>query len=134
MKGAKSLRNTALLLILASLTSQLSSASQRPIDPVAVEAKIASRGVGQGVRVTLQDGTEVKGMIVSIGDQDFVVKAKNADLAQTISYAQVTGVHRGRLSTGYKVLIGVGILGVAGGIFAYELAHSMDDLKIKVFP
>ena len=66
---------TVLLLIPAILSNSLAYAASRPPDAAAVKEKIAARGVGQKVRVTLADKTEAKGMIVSIGDQSFVFVA-----------------------------------------------------------
>jgi len=104
---------TVLLLIPAILSNSLAYAASRPPDAAAVKEKIAARGVGQKVRVTLADKTEAKGMIVSIGDQSFALTALGAAQPQSIQYAQVTGVHGDGLSGGAKRGIFVGIGGAA---------------------
>jgi hypothetical protein len=114
MTLSRLVRITALLLISVILGNNFAYAAKKPIDVAQVKAKVQARGVGQGVRVTLLDNTEEKGLITSIGDQSFAVKAKNRPQPVEVSYAQVTGVHRDKLSTGQKVGIGVAVgVGVA---------------------
>lgn len=60
-------------------------------------------------------------MIVSIGEQSFALRTKGVDLPREIQYAQVTGVHNNKLSTGAKVGITVGVVGVAILIVALVL-------------
>jgi hypothetical protein len=110
-------RFTAILLISALLTNSLAFAA-KPVDPAAMKAKVQARGVGQGVRVTLTDKTETKGLIVSIADQSFALKVKGADQPQEIQFAQVTGVHNDKMGTGTKVIIVVAVVGVAIAITA----------------
>jgi len=125
-------RITALLLIPVLLGNNFAYAAKKPVDPGQVKAKIENRGVGQGVRVTLADHTEQKGLITSIGDQGFSLKPKNSAQPVEVSYAQVTGVHRDKLSTGQKVGIGVCIAAVAIGIVAIVLVHSFDKSFSKI--
>jgi hypothetical protein len=133
MKFARVMRSTALLLIPALLSSSFAFAA-RPLTPPAVKTKLEARGLGHGIRVTLLSNGEAKGKIVSIGDQSFVLQAKGADAPQTIEYAQVTGVHNDKMSTGKKVLIGVVILGAAVGIVAAILIHSFNNSFPKSIP
>jgi hypothetical protein len=110
-------RFTAMLLIPALLSNSLAFAA-KPVDPAAMKAKVQARGVGQGVRVTLADKTETKGLILSIADQSFTLKVKGADQPQEIQFAQVTGVHSDKMGTGTKVIIVVAVVGVAIAITA----------------
>jgi hypothetical protein len=126
MTLSRLIRLTALLLIPALLSNTLAFAAKKPVDPAAVKAKIAARGVGQGVRVTLADNSEARGLIVSIGEQSFALKPKGADQPREIQYAQVTGVHNQKMSAGTKVIIGVAILGAAVGIAALIFVHEWD--------
>lgn len=127
MTFSRVLRCTALLLIPALLTNTSAFATNKPIDAAAMKQKIVEHGVGHGVRVTLADKTEDTGLIVSIGDQDFTLKAKGWAQSRTIEYAQLTGVHRDHLSTGVKVGIGVvvvgGFLGIIAGVM--KSSHSV---------
>lgn len=125
-------RSTALVLIFAIVGNTLGFAASKPVDVAQVKAKVAARGVGQGVRVTLADKTEQKGMIVSIGDQSFVLQPKGASAQSEVQYAQVTGVHRDKLSTGQKVAIVAGIAGVAIGITAIVLVHDVHKSLSKI--
>jgi hypothetical protein len=126
-------RFTAMLMIPALLSNSLAFASSKPVDPTAMKAKVQARGVGQGVRVTLADKTETKGLIVSISEQSFAVKVKGADQPQEIQFAQVTGVHNDKMGTGTKVIIVVAFVGVAIGITAavidHEVNNSLKNLK-----
>jgi hypothetical protein len=67
------IRFTATLTVAALLFNNLAFAAG-PVDAAAMRAKVQARGVGQGVRVTLADQAEVKGLIVSISEQSFTVK------------------------------------------------------------
>jgi hypothetical protein len=110
------IRHTAMVLILALLGNSPVFAAGEPVDAAAMKAKVAAHGVGQGVRVTLSDDTEARGLIVSIGEQSFALKPKGADQAREIQYTQITGVHNQKLSTRTKVIIVVAIFGAAVGI------------------
>jgi hypothetical protein len=118
---------TAMVLIAAVLCGSLPAYAGKPPDPAAMKAKVQARGVGQGVRITLADNTEVKGLIVSIEDASFAVKAKHADQPQTIQFAQVMGVHNDKIGTGTKVILIVAIAGAAIGIAAAILLHKVDN-------
>ena len=99
-------------------SNNLAFAAKNPVDPASVKAKLQSRGVGHGVRVTMADNTEAKGLIVSLGDQSFAVKSKGAAQPREIQYAQVIGVHNDKIGTGTKIVIAVVIAGAVVGIVA----------------
>ena len=122
-------RLTAMLLIPALLSNNLAFAAKKPVDPAAMKAKVQARGVGQGVRVTMAGGAETKGVIVSIGDQSFQVKPKGAAEPQEIQYAQVTGVHNGKMGTGTKVII-VAVIAAAAVVIVVAVLAS----KAKILP
>jgi len=126
MTLSRLLRFTAMFLIPALLSNSLAFAAKRPVDPVVMKAKIQARGVGEGVRVVLADKTEAKGLIASIGEHSFAVKARNADQPREIEYAQVTGVHSAKMTTGQKIGLGVGIFGAAVIITAIIFTHELD--------
>jgi hypothetical protein len=109
------------------LGNSLAFALMRPVDPTAIKTKVEARGVGQGVRVTLSDKTEVKGLIVRIGEQSFAVKTTSAQQLQEIQFSQVTGVHNDKMSTEKKsaiVFAIVGVATVATGIIAAAVLES----------
>jgi hypothetical protein len=123
MALSKLARLTAMLLIPALLSNNFAMAANKPVDPAAMKAKVQARGVGQGVRITMADKTEAKGVIVSVGEQSFTVKPKGAAQPQEIQYAQVVGVHNDKMGTGTKVIVIVAIAGAAIGIAAAILVH-----------
>lgn len=129
---ARLMRITALLLIPVLLGNNLAYAAKKPIDAAQIKAKVEARGVGQGVRVTLADKTEQKGLIVSIGEQSFALKPRNAAQPVDVSYASVTAVHADKLSTGQKVAIIAVIAGAAIGITIAVLVHSFDKSFSKI--
>jgi hypothetical protein len=119
MKFSLAVRLTALLLIPALLGNTVAFAASKPVDPAAVKTKLAARGTGASVRVTLTDNSSAKGIIVSIGDQSFTLKAKGVDQPREIRFAEVTGVHGTGLSTPAKIGIGIaiGVGAVALGLY-----------------
>jgi hypothetical protein len=121
MKLSIAVRLTALLLIPALVSNNLAFAEKKPADPVAMKADLAARGVGAGVRVTLADNTQAKGIIVNVGDQSFALKVKEVDQPRQFQYSQVTGVHGTGLSTGAKIAIGVAI-GAAAVVIGVAIA------------
>jgi hypothetical protein len=124
-------RVTAMLLIPALLSNNFAFAVKRAVDPAAMKAKVQARGVGRGVRVTMADATETKGVIVNVGEQSFTVKPKGAAQPQEIQYAQVTGLHNDKMGTGTKVIIIVAIAGAAVGITAAILVHDFHNSFLK---
>jgi hypothetical protein len=128
------IRFTALLLIPALLSNNIAFADKKPVDPAAMKARVQAHGVGQGVRITLADNTEAKGLIVSIGEQSFALKAKGADQPRDIQYAQVIGVHNQKLSGKTKAIIVVVIVGAAVGIAAIVLVHLFKTNFPKTIP
>lgn len=121
MEFSSVVRFAAILLIPALLSNNEAFAARKPVDPVVTKAMVQGRGVGQGMRVSLVDKTEVKGLIVSIGDQSFAVKQKDAEKPVDVEYAQVASVHNQKMTTGQKVGIGVAIFGSAVVVTAVVL-------------
>jgi small nuclear ribonucleoprotein (snRNP)-like protein len=122
-------RFTAMFLAVVLLSNNLAFA-KKPVDPAVMKAKIQARGVGQGVRVTLSDQTEVKGVIVAVHDQTFVVKSKKVTEPQEIDYAKVTGVHNDKLTRGQKVGIVAGVVAAAVVVFVVVLTVQLEHPKI----
>ena len=83
-------RFAAILLIAVLMLDNLALAAKKPVEAAAMKGKVRQRGVGRGVRVTLDDKTEAKGLIVSLGEQSFMLKSNGADQPRAIPYAQVT--------------------------------------------
>jgi hypothetical protein len=128
------IRVTAMLLILAMLSNSVAFAAKKPVDPAAMKEKVEMRGLGNGVKVTLADSTEAKGIIVKIGSESFAMKSKGADEPRDIQYTQLTGVYRDKASTGEKVGIIVAVAGVGIAITVLAVAHSFRANFPKTFP
>jgi hypothetical protein len=78
-----------------------------------VRVQLAKLGTGPDarVKVELRDKTKLEGYISALGAESFVVTDK-AGAATTVAYPQVGKVKGNNLTTGEKIIIGVGI-GVA---------------------
>jgi hypothetical protein len=123
MTPSSFLRFPAPLLITALVSNSPAFAAPKPADADAAKAKVEARGVGQGVRVVLADKTEAKGLIVSVGADSFIIKAKDQPQPREIQYAQVAHAHRGKLSAGQDIAIVTVIGGAAVGIAVAVIAH-----------
>jgi hypothetical protein len=79
-----------------------------------IKAQVQKRGAGEKskVRVTLGNGTVVKGYISKIDESSFDVNAAKTAQATSISYADVQKIQGPGLSRGAKIAIGVTV-GVA---------------------
>jgi len=77
-----------------------------------VKAEVTKRGVGKRslVRVSLRDGTEVKGYISEVDVSSFALTDQKSGNVTTISYEDVSKIKRQGLSKPAKVLIISGVL------------------------
>ena len=119
-------RSSAMLLVFVLLSNSFAFAGKKDPDPGVMKAKIQARGVGQGVRVSLADQSEAKGLIVAIDDRSFTLRPKKSPDLRQIDYAQLTGVHNDHLTRGQKVAIVAGIAGAGIGIFAILVIHDLN--------
>jgi hypothetical protein len=114
------LRHTALLLVFSTL-SQTIAFARKPPEGSVIRQKVADIGEGQQCRVKLVDGTQAKGIIVSIHADNFTLKTKGVDEPRRIDYSQITVVRKsGRLGENKVgiVVATVGI-GVIVGLFIW---------------
>ncbi len=125
MTFSRIFRLAALLLVPALLGNSPAFAAKKPADPAVMKAKVQIHGVGQGVRVTLADNSEARGLIVAIGDQSFTLKPGKSAHVRQIEFAQVTSVHRDRLSRGQKIGVGFGVFAAGVAIVAAVAANSL---------
>jgi hypothetical protein len=129
MRFARLIRITAILLVAALLSNSVAFAAKKPLGPAELKVKIQGRGVGRGVRVVLADKTQVVGMIVSVGDQSFVLKPrkKNSQPVE-IEFVQLTDVREDRLSRGQKVTIAVVAVSAAVAVVGIVIAIKVDHI------
>jgi hypothetical protein len=110
------MRTFALLLVALLVFSSTGFAAQSagPAQVTKIKAQMQKRGAGEKskVRVTLGNGTVVKGYISNIEESSFDVNGNKTGQATSISYTDVQKVQGPGLSTGAKIGIGVAV-GVA---------------------
>ena len=110
------MRTASLLLIALLVFSSNGYAAQTTQSPqgARIKAQVQKRGAGEKskVRVTLGNGTMVKGYISKIEESSFDVNPNKTGQATSISYTDVQKIQGPGLPRGAKIAIGVGI-GVA---------------------
>ena len=127
------LRQT-LSLVLVALLTQVSLATPAAAKTRKEEAQkraakvksaLAKLGTGERARVEVKllDKTELKGYVREAGEDGFVLVDDKTGVATTVAYPQVGQVKGHNLTTGQKVLIG---LGIAAGVMLF-LALLIDD-------
>ncbi len=99
-----------------------------------IKANVTKRGTGEKARVNVKmlNGTKMKGFISQAGDDSFTLTDSKTKQTSTLAYSEVAQVKGTGLSTGAKILIGVGI---AVGITAIVIAASPKGLEgpIRIF-
>jgi len=123
------MRTASLLLIALLVFSSNGYAAQTTGTPqvAKIKAQIQKRGAGEKskVRVTLGNGTMVKGYISKIEESSFDVNPNKTGQATSISYTDVQKIQGPGLSKGAKVgivvAVAVGIVALVMGI-GYEKA------------
>lgn len=99
--------------------------AKKPPDESAIREKVAAIGEGQRCRVKLVDGTQVKGMIVSIHADNLTLKTDSIVEPQRIDYAQITAIQKSGLSSTAKrrmgIAVGVGVICVLLGWLSSSL-------------
>jgi len=114
---------TMALLLIAILTLNGSGFALQTGDAkqaAKAKAEVQKRGVGERsrVRVSLRDGTEVKGYISKVEENSFDVTDKKSGKAVAVSYNDVNKVKGPGLSKPAQVFIVVGVfVGVAAAVF-----------------
>lgn len=119
------------LLVFSStgFAAQTAGAAQAPN----IKAQVQKRGAGEKskVRVTLGNGTVVKGYISKIDESSFDVNASKTGQATSISYADVQKIQGPGLSTGVKVAIVVVVaVAVVATIIGIGLATAKSHVGI----
>jgi hypothetical protein len=109
-------RTLSLLLVALLVFSSAGYAAQTAETPqvAKIKAQVQKRGAGEKsrVRVTLGNGTMMRGYISKIDETSFVVNASKTGQTTSVSYTDVQKVQGPGLSTGAKVAIVV-VVGVA---------------------
>lgn len=108
----------AILLMLAPI-AQLAAQTQKNFEKA--KKNVSKLGVGPNAKakLTLNDGTTVKGYVYSTGDDDFVIRDSKTDSPTTVRYADVKVVEDNRRNAKNRdLLIGIGAAVVGATLFA----------------
>ena len=92
---------------------------------VKVKEGIKRLGAGEEARIELKlrDKTKLKGYVSSIGEESFTVVDAKTGVAHIVPYPQVQQARGNNLSTGEKVMIGVGIALAVLLVIAIVVVH-----------
>jgi hypothetical protein len=128
------MRTLSLLLVALLIFSSAGFAAQTTQSPPAtrIKAQIQKRGAGEKskVRVTLGNGTMVKGYVSNIEETSFDVTGSKTGQATSVSYVDVQKIQGPGLSTGAKVGIGVAIgVAIAAVVIAIIFHEASNGLK-----
>jgi len=100
---------------------------KQPLRIEKVKVDVGRLGVGEKAKakITLKNGTKVKGYISEVREENFVLRDQKTDAPTTIAYTEVVKVERNRgHSTARNIAIGIGIgVGAFLAIVAITLAH-----------
>src|ERR1700675_4002731 len=123
------MRTLSMLLVAMVVFSSAGYGAQTAETPrvAKIRAQVQKRGTGEKskVKVTLGNGTTVKGYISKIEETSFEVSGSKTGQVTPVSYTDVQKIQGPGLSTGAKVAIGVGIgLGVVAVVFGIACAES----------
>lgn len=121
------MRTLSLLLVALLVFSNAGSAAQTAETPqvIKIKSQVQKRGLGEKskVRVTLENGSMVKGYISNIEESSFEVNGNKSGPATTIAFTDVQKIQGPGLSKGAKIGIGV-VVGAAAvatvGAIIYE--------------
>lgn len=94
-----------------------------------IKAKVARRGTGSKakVKVSLLDGTKVRGYISETGADNFTVVDEKGGGNVVVAYTQVKDLNGGGLSSGAKIGFGVAIGVVAFAVIIGLVNSALDD-------
>jgi hypothetical protein len=111
----------ALVAICLLLVPNLSKAEPKPLDPGTVHVRVIKRGVNNWIALQEQDGVQLFGRIIAIGDRSFTLQLHNDPETTEVSYIDVAYLRTG-FTAGQKVLMIGGIAAVTG-FAAYGFIH-----------
>ncbi len=95
-----------------NLTKPVYKAYGQP-DPVGARRVVASWGTGKTIRVTMADGSKLRGKLQAIGTEDFTLVSKSQSEPVKIAFADVQQVEGGGTTTATWLIILGSIVGGA---------------------
>lgn len=106
----------ALIALMLHLTNlQSVTAQTRTVNDAAtinkIKANVSKRGTGEKARVNVKmlNGTKMKGFISQTGEDSFTLTDSKTKQTSTLAYSDIAQVKKQGMSTGTKILIGVGV-------------------------
>jgi hypothetical protein len=111
-------RAIASVLTLVLLGNSVAFAALKAGDPVKLQQKLATLGIGNKVRATELDGSSVTGKLAAVRDDGFDLTVKKGRPPVTLAYSQVARVDH-QLNTGASV--GVVVVCVVGVVAVIAL-------------
>ncbi|HET6891146.1 MAG TPA: hypothetical protein VFH31_08610, partial [Pyrinomonadaceae bacterium] len=98
------------LLLLASFTHAAARDPQITAEQAKIEVSKLGLGEKARAKITLKNGTKIKGYVSRADENDFVIRDRKTDTPTTINYADVAKVQKNRgHSTARNLAIGIGI-------------------------
>ena len=116
----------AVLCLFVPVSRLAAQAPQMTADRAKIE--VAKLGVGEKARgkITLKNGTRVKGYVSRADENDFVIRDRKTDTPTTINYADVTKVQK---DSGHSTARNLGIgIGIGAGAFLAILLIAISHL------
>jgi len=116
---------STLLLLLAAVVQPISAQQPPTTERIRIDVNRLGTGEKARAKVTLKNGTKVKGYVSEARDENFVIRDRKTDTPTTIAYTDVLKVEKNRgHSTARNIAIGVGIgVGAFLAIIAITIAH-----------
>jgi hypothetical protein len=109
-------RAIASVLVLVLVGNSVAFAAFKAGDPVKLQQKLTTLGIGSKVRATELDGSSVTGKLAAVRDDGFDLSVKKGGPPLTLAYSQVARVDH-QLSTGASVgIVVVCVVGVVAVI------------------
>ena len=121
-------RAIASVLALVLLGNSVAFAALKAGDPVKMQQKLTTLGIGNKVRATELDGSSVTGKLAAVRDDGFDLTVKKGKPPVTLAYSQVARVDHQLSSgatTGIVVLCVVGVVAVIAVIVGVGLHNSL---------
>ncbi|MFC5863723.1 hypothetical protein ACFPT7_15555 [Acidicapsa dinghuensis] len=124
----------AATLTVLFITPTSSIASPKPLDPVTVHKRILKRGEGNWIAVQENNGVDLFGRIITIGDRSFTLQLHNDPQTTEIYYSDVAYLRTG-FTTGQKIFMIGGIAAVAGvSIWGFVHIHNLENKQLSNQP
>ena len=111
LRPLHAVRAIASVLALVLLGNSVAFAALKAGDPVKLQQKLTTLGIGNKVRATEVDGSSVTGKLAAVRDDGFDLTVKKGQPPLTLAYSQVARVDH-QLATGAS--IGVVVACVVG--------------------